>query len=204
MSRLRYAILALTLLAGLAGAACSDDSDPEEAATSTTTTEATSRPAATATTSSPTTVTTVAPPDLPPELIQTGDDLVAVVQSIHTWSQWLSTAPDPALLLQITDPGTTAYAKLLPPLEALVAEGYRWDGPQERLTDIAFESRPLPNIATVIATASGIEGAQLLDMNDNVVQTVTNLPPPARLVYSVYRDPSGVWRLNDFEMVGTP
>ncbi len=201
MSRLRYAILALTLLAGLAGAACSDDSDGEAAATTTTTTVA---ERTTTTTPEPsTTTTTVAPGTPPPELIQTGDDLVAIVQSLHAWSQWLSTAPDLALLPQIAEPGTQAYSALEQVLVRLEEAGYRWDREQEILTDILLDSQPLPAIAIISATAISNPDALLLDQNGQVIRALENPAPPTRLEYTMVLDQEDTWRLNSIRVIGT-
>ncbi len=155
MPRLRYAILALAVLAS---AACSDDGDGEAAATSSTADDPTTTTSATATTPSTTpsttTATTVAPPGPPPELIQTGDDLAAIVQSLHAYEQWLSTNPDPALLGRVSAPGNPAYDSLIGRITELRDLGYRWDRPQERLSEIVAEPQPVPVIGTVRALAT--------------------------------------------------
>lgn len=198
MSRLRYAILALTLLAG---AACSDDSDPEEAATTTAT-----NVAERTTTMAPepsTTTTTVAPGSPPPELVQTGGDLVAIVQSLHAWSQWLSTAPDLALLPQIAQPGTQAYSALEQVLVRLEEAGYRWDREQEVLEDIVLDSQPLPNIAIMSATAVSNPDALLLDQHGQALRALESPAPPTRLEYTMVLDQEDTWRLNSISVIGT-
>lgn len=158
-------------------------------AVSTTTTEAT-------TTTAEATTTTV-DPDAPPELLQTGDDYFAILQSLHDYIQWLAMHPDPALVANVAVPGSQQHQSLSRSMEALVQAGAAWDQPQETLSDFVLTSDQLASQGGVLVSAIGStnRSARAIDASGVVVSTTEGGPGAARLVFALQQGDDGLWRL---------
>ena len=61
-----------------------------------------------------------------PPLENTGDDYVAIFESLDANLRWISENPDPALISEIYVPGTPAHDARAEAYQTLVASGYRW------------------------------------------------------------------------------
>lgn len=183
----------------LATAACGGGGEVAGSTTSTapdptTTTAATDAGSTTTTADGPTTSTI--DPDAPPALVQTGDDYVAILQSLHGYIQWLGMHPDPALVGTIAVPGSPDFLDLTDSLTALSNAGARWDQPQESLSDFVLTTQT-DSVAIVSAIATTNRSARALDGSGQVLATAEGGPLAARLAFQLRQGPDGLWRLEE-------
>jgi hypothetical protein len=94
------------------------------------TTTVTAAPTTTTTTATtvPTPTTTYAQADEPPELVQTGEDFAAIMDSVLAFSEWLSVHPDPARVLDYSKAGSPHFEQTTAVVQALVDQRLHTDG----------------------------------------------------------------------------
>jgi hypothetical protein len=182
--------------------ACSSGSDPQARPRSTTTTD----PSSTTTTvlvgtTAPPSTSTTTPVDAPPDLVQTGDNYVAILESLHAYVQWLGMHPDvPAT--QVAVPGSNYESFLNRTAAALLQAGAAWDRPQELLTDVALSSTAISGVALVTAIDTPVPEAQAVDSSGAVVSTGATAGGPVRVVFELRLGTDNLWRVADVTVIG--
>jgi hypothetical protein len=198
MSR-RWGAAALAL-AVLSIGACGDDDDAG-ADEPTTTTEADVD--STTTTSSEETTTT-APEFVRPTLETTGEDLVAVFQSLQAYKLSLGVEPDPSLLADVVVAGTELYETIHAIQERQVADGLRYTAPELTFGDVRVTQPPTDldrNVALLQAIETVNPDAEVVDESGAVVEPPRD-DPPVRVVYTLRRAEDGRWRIESSTVLG--
>ncbi len=131
-----------------------------------------------------------------PPLENTGNDYVAIFESLVANQRWISENPNPALLSDVYVPGTPGHDARVPAYQYLVDNGYRWADEGFQLLSVeVLETRP--DVMSLRVTDS-LEFERVVDAAGN---QVGNIRPrqPARQERSVLlsRDPVGHWRIAD-------
>ncbi len=199
--RRRSGLLLLAVLAACGG---------DEAADGTTTT--TAPPATTATTEATTTSTTTAPTlptptttyaqaDDPPELLQTGEDFRAIVESVLAFSEWLGVHPDPSLVATYAKEGSTAWQRTSDLMSALAENELHADGVDPAyMTDSRVIDRPTDQLVVVYVAA--VNPAYDLLRADGSTAESFEATPETGFAWHLERQPDGRWLLTQRDELG--
>ena len=185
--------------------ACDDGGDEAGADASTTVQEVeattTTEAPPTTTTAPITETTTFAQADEPPQLVNTGDDYVAIATSILNFAEWLSVHPQPDLVSEIARPGSAAHDQLSTIFRATSEAGLHTDGRNPAyVTDGRVEIQPAPGVVLVVLSIVN-PPYQRLNASGEVVEELPGDPETA-VAYEIRQDVGGRWFLENRTRIG--
>jgi hypothetical protein len=131
-----------------------------------------------------------------PPLENTGDDYVAIFESLVANLRWISENPDPVLISDIYVPGTPAHDARIGAYEFLVSNGYRWadEGYYLLSVDVVDEQDALVSLSVT----DQFEFERLVDSAGNQVGEVREHGVPETSTVLVSRAADGKWRIADW------
>jgi len=135
-----------------------------------------------------------------PPLENTGDDYVAIFESLVANLRWISENPDPALISEIYVPGTPAHDVRIDAYQFLVSNGYRWadEGYYLISVDVVDEQDALVSLRVT----DRFEFERLVDSAGNQVGDLREHGTPETSTVLVSRSPDGNWRITDWTRSG--
>lgn len=131
-----------------------------------------------------------------PPLENTGDDYVAIFESLEANFRWLTENPDPTLVSEIYVPETEDHATQVDVFEELVANNWHAADDGYRLISVEVVSVE-PDVVTLRVTDT-LPYEQIVDRNgDRVGAGRGNDPAPSEKVVLLARDSTGRWKFAD-------
>jgi hypothetical protein len=128
-----------------------------------------------------------------PPLENTGDDYVAIFESLVGNLRWISENPDPALLSQLFVPGTPGHDERVPAYQYLVDNGYRFADEGYHLISVeVIDVRP------EVVSLRAVQQVELERVVDSVGEQVGEARPhgaPETLNFVLAPDSDGHWRI---------
>lgn len=180
--------MAMLLVLTMLGNACGGDDESSPTTTERSTTTTTERDG---TTSEPTEPSD----DEPPTLENTGDDFVAIMESISEYQNWLFQHPDPSLVASYADPDCSCARGDQESLRRLQEQGWRARSDQTEYSSVEVVDRPLEGVVTLTAVLESLD-VEVVDGEGEVVQEVSeDAPPPTRLLIALRLSDDRRWRL---------
>ncbi|MGH9051304.1 MAG: hypothetical protein ACRDY4_16355 [Acidimicrobiia bacterium] len=135
-----------------------------------------------------------------PPLENTGDDYVAIFESLMANVRWLSENPDPAVLSELYVPGTPGHDERVPAYEFLVANGYRWADEGYQL--ISVEVVDAQSDIVSLQVQDRLEYERLLDTAGNQVGEARERGTAQTYTALLAVDGEGRWRVADANRAG--
>jgi hypothetical protein len=138
-----------------------------------------------------------------PPLENTGDDYVAITQSLIANLRWISENPDPALIADVFVPGTPGHDQRVTAYQYLVANGYRWadDGYQLIGADVVS----VDDRAVSVRVTDEMAFERVVNKEGEQVGQVRPRTPTVKTwVALLAADDSGAWRFADASFVDEP
>jgi hypothetical protein len=131
-----------------------------------------------------------------PPLENTGDDYVAIFESLDAQIRWLGENPDPALIPEVYAPGTEDHDLGLTNFHFLASNGYRWaDEGYQLLSVQVIDVRPE---AVSIRFSDSMEFERIVDTEGNQVGEIRPRSPKVKNWSALLaHDAEGRWRLAD-------
>ncbi|MGH8985044.1 MAG: hypothetical protein ACRDY6_14370 [Acidimicrobiia bacterium] len=131
-----------------------------------------------------------------PPLENTGDDYVAIFESLMANFRWLTENPDPAVLADLFVPGTEDHDTGLANFQFLVANGYRWADEGYQLVSVeVVDARPE---AVSLRFVDSLEVERILDTNGAQVGEARPRSPQTKTWNALLTpDGNGRWRIAD-------
>jgi hypothetical protein len=193
-----WAALVVGLLAGCNGGSDAD-ADPPPRRSSTTTTSTTEPLPATIDLSQPIPGGSLHGTPRPP-LENTGDDYVAITESLIANLRWISENPDPGLIPDVFVPGTPGHDERVPGYEYLAANGYRFadEGYHVLSIDVVDVQPGLVSVQIVQRLAF----ERVVDSAGQQVGETLPHDAPETINFLLAADESGRWRIAGGERVG--
>ncbi|MGH9189975.1 MAG: hypothetical protein ACRD0Q_08095 [Acidimicrobiales bacterium] len=132
-----------------------------------------------------------------PSIVDTGEDLDAVVRSLIAFHDWIVAHPDPALLVRTTDASCACFASTQKNLSDLAVKRWRYE--ESRRTEV-LRTRPERVDPTVVDVFVVLRSDEALVL-DQAGQVVDREPayPPTSYFYTLRRGPEGRWRITQIE-----
>jgi hypothetical protein len=130
-----------------------------------------------------------------PPLENTGDDYVAIFESLMANVRWLSENPDPAVLSELYVPGTPGHDERVPAYQFLVANGYRWADEGYQL--ISVEVADAQNEIVSLQVQDRLEYERLVDTAGNQVGETRERGTTQTYTALLAVDGEGRWRVAD-------
>ncbi|MGH8985387.1 MAG: hypothetical protein ACRDY6_16125, partial [Acidimicrobiia bacterium] len=128
-----------------------------------------------------------------PPLENTGDDYVAILESLITNLRWMSENPDPALLAEVFVPGTPGHDERVPGYEYLATNGYHFSDEGYHLlsVDVVDAQADLVSLRAV----QQLEFERVVDSAGAQVGETLPHGSPEAFNFLLSRDGSGRWRI---------
>jgi hypothetical protein len=132
-----------------------------------------------------------------PPLENTGDDYVAIFESLAGNLRWISENPDPALISEIYVPGTPAHDARIPAYQFLVDNGYRWADEGYHL--ISTEVLDARSEAVSLQVVQQLEFERVVDASGNQVGDTRAHGQPETSNVLLSPDAQGRWRIASWD-----
>lgn len=196
----RLAVLTAAAL-GACGGTSGDSSSPADAAPD--------RPPTTTSTAPPTGIDVRRP--IPagslhgtprPPLVNTGDDPVAIFESLAANFRWLTENPDPALVDALFVPGTTDHAQFRDVFTELTARG--WRSADEGYAISSIELVAAEPALVRLRVVDSLTFEQIVDENGERVGPGRIPDPTTESVVYLSPDANGRWRIADWQSTTPP
>jgi hypothetical protein len=131
-----------------------------------------------------------------PPLENTGDDYVAIFESLIANQRWISENPDPALISDVYAPGTASHDSRVSAYQYLVDNGYRWadEGFQLLSVEVADQRSEVVSLRVT----DRLQFERIVDQAGNQVGEIRPRDPVTQdRTVLLSRDGSGRWRIAD-------
>jgi hypothetical protein len=138
-----------------------------------------------------------------PPLENTGDDYVAIFESLDANFRWLTENPDPAVVSELYAPGTTDHDYWVPAFDEFVTKGWRAadDGYFVVSTEVVSA---LPNAVSLRVEDSMVTERIVDDAGTQVGEERVRDPQVKTWTVLLAVDEAGRWRFADWERVDIP
>jgi len=134
-----------------------------------------------------------------PPLENTGDDYVAIFESLMANLRWVSENPDPTVLADLLVPGTPGHDERVPAYQFLVDNGYRWaDDGYQLLTVEVIDARAG---AVSLRVTDRLEFERLVDSSGNQVGDIRQRGAAQTYTVLLTADADNRWRVADSSRV---
>lgn len=128
-----------------------------------------------------------------PPLENTGDDYVAILESLVANLRWISENPDPALIADVFVPGTPGHDERVPAYQYLVDNGYRFADEGYHLVSVdVVDTEPG---AVSLRVVQQLEFERVVDSAGQQVGDTLAHGQPEAFDFLLAQDPSGKWRI---------
>lgn len=149
-------------------------------------------------------VVALSPPAEPePELSATGDDHLAVLQSLEDYRSWLFRHPDPDGLAAILDLRCACLAADEELLTEYARQGRWWTGAPPRIVDVEVLDATDPDIVTLRATSARDGTSRLVDATGAVHEIRSSQGEWLTDYVLVREGPTAPWRVRDVVLQGS-
>jgi len=132
-----------------------------------------------------------------PPLENTGDDYVAIFESLDGNLRWISENPDPVLISEIYVPGTPNHDTRIPAYQYLFDNSYRWADEGYQLLSVEIvDTRPE---AISLRVTDDLQFERLVDSAGSQVGEIRpRTPTTVTWLILLTTDSSGRWRIADW------
>jgi hypothetical protein len=195
----RLALVAVAL--GACGGAPGDSSSPADAAPDPPTTTTSTAPAAGIDVRRPIPAGSLHGAPRPP-LANTGDDPVAIFESLAANFRWLSENPDPALVDEMFVPGTADHAVFRDLFAELAAR--RWRSADEGYAISSIEVIAVEPAFVRLRVVDSLLFEQIVDEDGERVGLGRVPEPSTESIVYLSPDPNGRWRIADWQSTTSP
>jgi hypothetical protein len=130
-----------------------------------------------------------------PPLENTGDDYVAIFESLMKNFRWLTENPDLGVISEIFVPGTPVHDERVRAYQYLLDNGYRWADEGYRL--ISTDVLDTKSEAVSLQVVQQLEFERVVDASGNQVGELRSHSAPETLTFLLVPDKSGRWRIAD-------
>jgi hypothetical protein len=130
-----------------------------------------------------------------PPLENTGDDYVAIFESLTANFRWLTENPDVAVISELFVPGTLNHDSRVEAYGYLVANGYRWADEGYQL--LSIDVVDAQSGAVSLNIMQRLEFERLVDSAGQQVGDVKPHGAPETLNFLLTADAAGRWRIAD-------
>jgi len=137
-----------------------------------------------------------------PPLENTGDDYIAIFESLTANFRWLTENPDPALLAEIYVPGTPGHDDRATFYADLVTNGYRWADEGYHL--ISVEVIDVQPGVVSLRVVDQLDEERLIDDSGQQVGEARPHGSPEEYMVLLALDDAGHWRIADATQPGSP
>jgi hypothetical protein len=137
-----------------------------------------------------------------PPLVNTGDDPVAIFESLAANFRWLTENPDPALVDELFVPGTADHAQFRDLFAALAAS--RWRSADEGYAIASIEVMAAEPTLVTLRVVDSLEFEQIVDQNGERVGPGRIPEPTVESVVYLSPDANGRWRIADWQSTTPP
>jgi hypothetical protein len=138
-----------------------------------------------------------------PPLENTGDDYVAITESLIANFRWLTENPKIDLLGDVFVPGTPGHDARVDAYSRLLAEGLHWADEGYHLRSVTVVSS-VPETATLVVD-DVLEYERVVDDDGNPIgETRWRNPPEKSTALVLARAADGRWRIADWQQLGDP
>jgi len=132
-----------------------------------------------------------------PPLENSGDDYVAIFESLDANLRWISENPDPALISEVYVPGTPNHDTRIPAYQFLVDNSYRWADEGYQLISVKVADAR-PEAVSLLVTDS-LQFERLVDAAGNQVGEIRPREPVTMTwLILLVSDNSSRWRIADW------
>jgi hypothetical protein len=128
-----------------------------------------------------------------PPLENTGDDYVAIFESLVANLRWISENPDPALIADVFVPGTPGHDERVPAYQYLVENGYRFADEGYHLVSVDIVDTKSGVVS--LRAVQQLEFERVVDSAGQQVGDTRAHGEPETLDFLLSQDPSGKWRI---------
>ncbi|HUF85315.1 MAG TPA: hypothetical protein VMQ81_12075 [Acidimicrobiia bacterium] len=137
-----------------------------------------------------------------PPLENTGDDYIAIFESLTANFRWVTENPDVAALSEVFVPGTPPHDQRIGPYQFLVDNGYRWADEGYHLISVeVVDSR---TEAASLRVVEEVQSERLVDSNSNQVGDVRPHAGPETYTVLMVLGADGRWRIADATRTDEP
>jgi hypothetical protein len=130
-----------------------------------------------------------------PPLENTGDDYVAIFESLMENFRWLTENPDLGVISEIFVPGTPIHDERVRAYQYLLDNDYRWADEGYRL--ISTEVLDAQSEVVSLQVVQQFEFERVVDASGNQVGELRSHGAPETLTFLLVPDRSGHWRIAD-------
>ena len=130
-----------------------------------------------------------------PPLENTGDDYVAIFESLMSNFRWLTENPDPRVLAELFVTGTPGHDERVPAYQYLVDNGYRWADEGYQLISVdVVDARPG---FVSLRVLQQLQSERIVDESGNQVGEQRARGGPQTVNFVIASDGQGAWRIAD-------